>query len=93
MTSYGKWMSRGLIGIFAEFRVDFLWVVVFSLIANLLTLTPTLYMLQVFDRVMISQNELTLLGLTISMVVFLAVLAFAEWIRSRILVRAGVRFD
>ena len=93
MTSYGKWMSRGLIGIFAEFRVDFLWVVVFSLIANLLTLTPTLYMLQVFDRVMISQNELTLLGLTISMVVFLAVMAFAEWIRSRILVRAGVRFD
>lgn len=93
MTAHSKWMSRSLIGVFSSFRADFLWVMLFSLIANLLTLTPTLYMLQVFDRVMISQNELTLLSLTLSMVVFLVAMAFAEWIRSRILVRAGVRFD
>ena len=52
-----------------------------------LTLTPTLYMLQVFDRVMQSQNEFTLIALTLILMIFLAAMAFAEFIRSRLLVR------
>lgn len=75
------------------FRKEFLWVGIFSLIANILTLTPTLYMLQVFDRVMLSQSEFTLISLTLILTLFVAVMAFAEWLRSRLLVRAGVRFD
>lgn len=75
------------------FRTEILWVAIFSLIANLLTLAPTLYMLQVFDRVMQSQNEFTLIALTLILIVFLSVMAFAEFIRSRLLVRAGMRFD
>ncbi len=76
-----------------SFRKELLWVGVFSLIANLLTLTPTLYMLQVFDRIMLSQSELTLIALTLLTALFVGVMAFTEWIRSRLLVRAGVRFD
>ncbi len=76
-----------------SFRKELIWVGVFSLIANLLTLTPTLYMLQIFDRVMLSQSELTLIGLTLVTALFVGVMAFTEWIRSRLLVRAGVRFD
>ena len=75
------------------FRREFLWVGIFSLFANLLMLSPTLYMLQVFDRVMLSQNEFTLIGLTAVIALFFAMMAFAEWVRSRLLVRAGVRFD
>jgi ATP-binding cassette subfamily C exporter for protease/lipase len=75
------------------FRREFAWVAVFSLFANLMALTPTLYMLQVFDRVMISGNELTLLALTLLAVFFFLVMGFAEWLRSRLLVRAGARFD
>jgi ATP-binding cassette subfamily C exporter for protease/lipase len=75
------------------FRREFVWVGVFSLFANLLMLSPTLYMLQVFDRVMLSQNEFTLIGLTAIIALFFAMMAFAEWVRSRLLVRAGVRFD
>ena len=76
-----------------DFKTELLWVAIFSLIANLLMLTPTLYMLQVFDRVMQSQNEFTLIALTVILVIFLLVMAFAEFIRSRLLVRAGMRFD
>ena len=76
-----------------DFKTELLWVAIFSLIANLLTLKPTLYMLQVFDRVMQSQNEFTLIALTVILVMFLLVMAFAEFIRSRLLVRAGMRFD
>ena len=75
------------------FRKEFYWVGAFSLVANVLTLSPTLYMLQIFDRVMLSQNDLTLIALTLIIAVFVAVMAFAEWIRARLLVRAGVRFD
>lgn len=75
------------------FKKEFLWVGAFSLVANLLTLSPTLYLLQVFDRVMMSQNETTLVSLTMIIAIFISVMAFAEWIRSRLLVRAGVRFD
>ena len=75
------------------FRKEFLWVGIFSLIANVLMLTPTLYMLQVYGRVMKSGSELTLLTVTFFLVFFYGVMAFAEWIRSRLLVRVGVRLD
>ena len=76
-----------------NFRREFIWVGVFSLVTNLLMLIPSLYMMQLFDRVLISRSELTLLFLTIIIVVLLCVGGFAEWLRSRLLVRAGVRFD
>lgn len=75
------------------FRREFVWVGVFSFFSNLLLLAPTLYMLQVFDRVMLSENEFTLISLTLIATLFFAVMGFAEWVRSRLLVRAGVRFD
>ncbi|MEI6651531.1 MAG: type I secretion system permease/ATPase [Chlorobiaceae bacterium] len=75
------------------FRREFLWVGIFSLIANVLMLTPTIYMLQLYGRVMKSGSELTLLMVTLFLILFYAVMAFAEWLRSRILVRAGVRLD
>ena len=52
------------------FRREFLWVGIFSLIANVLMLTPTLYMLQLFGRVMKSGSELTLLMMTLFLVFF-----------------------
>ena len=50
-------------------------------------------MLQLYGRVMKSGSELTLLMVTLFLILFYAVMAFAEWLRSRILVRAGVRLD
>ncbi|MCE2868169.1 MAG: type I secretion system permease/ATPase [Oxalobacteraceae bacterium] len=75
------------------FKREFFWVAVYSLIANALTLVPTLYMLQLYDRVMLSQSETTLLAITLITAVMIAAMAFSEWIRSRLLVRAGVRLD
>lgn len=75
------------------FRREFAVCLVFTIVVNVLMLTPTLYMLQVFDRVMVSYNTATLMALTLVMLFFFAVLAFSEWVRSRLLVRLGVRFD
>ena len=75
------------------FRHEFLIVAFFSMVANLLMLTPTLYMLQVYDRVMASQSEVTLVAMSLLTLALFAVMAFAEWMRTRVLVSAGVRLD
>lgn len=75
------------------FRREFVVVGVFSMVANVFMLTPTLYMLQVYDRVLTSQSELTLLAVSLVTLFLLGVMAFAEWMRSRVLVASGVRLD
>jgi ATP-binding cassette subfamily C exporter for protease/lipase len=75
------------------FRREFVLVGLLSAAANLLMLTPTLYMLQVFDRVMISQNELTLTAVSLIALLMFGIMALAEWGRSKLLVASGVQFD
>ncbi len=75
------------------FRREFLVVGIFSMVVNLLMLTPTLYMLQVYDRVLLSGSELTLVAMSLVALFFFGVMAVAEWARSRLMVAAGMRFD
>lgn len=65
----------------------------FSFFLNLLQLTPTLYMLQLSERVLSSRDETTLIALSV-MVLFLYVISsILEWARSHLLVRLGLRLD
>ena len=74
-------------------RKEFMWVGIFSCVYNLLLITPTLYMLQVFDRVMLSRSEVTLIALTLLVLAGLMLSSFADWIRTQVLVRTTLRFD
>ncbi|MDF2466741.1 MAG: type secretion system ATPase [Ramlibacter sp.] len=76
-----------------SFRREFLMVGLFSAVANLLMLTPTIYMLQVYDRVLVSYSDLTLVAVSLICLFLLGIMAVSEWTRSRILIRAGVRLD
>ncbi|WP_090129545.1 type I secretion system permease/ATPase [Limnohabitans sp. Rim11] len=76
-----------------DFRYEFMVAGLFSMIANLLMLAPTLYMLQVYDRVLVSQSTGTLLVVSLITLFLLGVLTFSEWARSKLLVRSGVRMD
>lgn len=76
-----------------SFRREFAMVGLFSLLTNLLLLVPTIYMLQIFDRVMVSRNQLTLLFMSLITLFLFLVLAFSEWSRSKVLVRTGVQID
>ena len=93
MTNKHSMPRRGLYEVLWSFRREFLVVGVFSMVVNLLMLTPTVYMLQVFDRVMASQSHMTLLMVSLLALFFFAVMAFSEWVRSILLVRTGVRLD
>ena len=66
---------------------------VFSFFINGLMLVPAIYMLQVYDRVLNSRNEMTLLMITLITVGLFALLGALEWVRSQLLVRASVRLD
>ena len=93
MTTPGFFERSELTRALWAFRREFMVVGVFSMVANVLLLAPTLYMLQGCDRVMLSQSELTLLMLSLITLFLFLVGAFSEWMRSRVLVRAGMRLD
>jgi ATP-binding cassette subfamily C protein len=65
----------------------------FSALINLLYIVPTLYMLQVYDRVVPTRGLQTLLFLTLVLLFALATLSLLDRVRSRLLVRAGVLLD
>ncbi len=91
MHSTGFFQRSELTRTLWAFRREFAMVGLFSMLTNLLLLVPTIYMLQVFDRVMVSQNELTLLFMSLIALFLFVVMAFCEWTRSKVLVRTGVQ--
>jgi ATP-binding cassette subfamily C protein EexD len=64
-----------------------------SLFINLLMLVSPLYMLQIYDRVVASRSEETLLMLTLIVVALFIVMGVLEFIRSRILIRVANSVD
>ncbi|HLG86463.1 MAG TPA: type I secretion system permease/ATPase [Alphaproteobacteria bacterium] len=74
-------------------RSAFFAAAAFSLFINLLLLVPSIYMLQIYDRVLGSRNEMTLLVITLVCVALIGVYAALETIRSQILVRIGTKLD
>ena len=80
-------------GILYSFRYEFAWVGFFSAVSNILMIVPTLYMLQVYDRVMVSQNEFTLIAISTIAVMLYLFLSLAEWLRSKLLIRLSLQLD
>src|SRR5919108_888173 len=77
----------------SRFRVFFLFAGFFSLAINALLLVPPIYMLQVFDRVLTSRSEETLVYLTIGGVTALVIMALLDMVRARLLGVAGAALD
>lgn len=66
---------------------------VFSVFVNLLMLTGPLFMLQVYDRVLTSRSEETLLALTVLVTGLFAMMGVLDYVRGRVLARAGARIQ
>ncbi|PCH51782.1 MAG: type I secretion system permease/ATPase [Cellvibrionales bacterium] len=65
----------------------------FSLLINFLMLLPAIYMLQLYDRVIPSGSESTLVMLTLIVVFLFVTLGALEWVRSVILVRVSTKIE
>jgi ATP-binding cassette subfamily C protein EexD len=74
-------------------KQHFIYAGIFSAAVNLLQLVPIIYMMQVYDRVVASNSESTLLMLTLLMVALLLAMGGFEWVRSYILVAASNKLE
>jgi ATP-binding cassette subfamily C exporter for protease/lipase len=77
----------------SSFRKAFGQVALYSFVLNLLYLLPSIYMLQIYDRVLSSRNETTLLMLTLIALALYALFGVMDWIRTGMLIRIGARLD
>ncbi|RFP87401.1 type I secretion system permease/ATPase [Rhodobacteraceae bacterium 63075] len=66
---------------------------IFSAFVNILMLTGPLYMLLVYDRVLGSRSEATLIALTALVVFLFTMMGLLDYARSRIMARVGARFQ
>ncbi|PHS29967.1 MAG: hypothetical protein COA95_10145 [Methylophaga sp.] len=64
-----KLQKNEIIEVISGYKSVFITIGFFSAIINVMLLIPALYMLQVYDRVLASQNQTTLLMLTLMIVV------------------------
>lgn len=76
-----------------SFRKSFYTAGVFSMFINIIGLVPSIYMLQVYDRVLQSRNTTTLVMLTVIMLGFYVMLGMLELARSKLLIRVGAQMD
>ena len=71
-----------------------LWsVALFSMAVNALMLTGPLYMLQVYDRVLGSRSEETLVALTILIAFLFLMMGVLDYVRGRVAARYGARLQ
>lgn len=82
-------IAQVLVGFKRAFRT----IGVFSAVINLLMLMPALYMLQLYDSVITSRNEMTLLMLTLIMLGAYIFMGGLEYVRSFVLIRVGAKLD
>jgi ABC-type protease/lipase transport system fused ATPase/permease subunit len=79
-------MRRACIGAFSALMT-------YSLCINLLMLTSSIYMMQVFDRVLVSRSGETLVMLSVIAIIALSTMAGLDIIRTRIMHKVGAWLD
>lgn len=75
------------------YKRSFATLALFSGVINLLMLLPSIYMMQVYDRVLSSRSEMTLMMLTIITLGLYLLMSLLEWVRSMILIRVSAGLD
>jgi ATP-binding cassette subfamily C exporter for protease/lipase len=93
MTSASRATHGELTDALVGFRSAFYALGGFTCAINVLLLVPAIYMLQMYDRVLTSRNEGTLLLLTGLMLALLMLEATLEFVRGRVMVRVGAALD
>jgi PrtD family type I secretion system ABC transporter len=78
---------------FLRFKKFFVNAALFSIFINLALLAPSLYMLQVFDRVLTSRRKETLIMLTLVAVIALLMMLALDFLRTLLLAKAGTALD
>lgn len=76
-----------------KFKRVFYTIAIFTACINILMLVPSIYMLEVYDRVLVSRNETTLYVLSAMTVGLFILISVLEYIRSMVVIRIGAKMD
>ena len=76
-----------------QFKKAFRSIGIFTAIINLLMLVPSIYMMQVYDRVLASRNDFTLYMLSFIALGLFGLISALEHIRSMIVIKIGAKID
>lgn len=82
-----------LLHILKPIKPILLSLMLFSMVLNILMLAPSIYMLQVYDRVLSSQNQFTLFAITLIVLCVYLAIGLLEWVRSNLLLRLSAAMD
>jgi len=93
MSNFGDRLPAAAREALAGCRGHFIAALLFSALVNILYLAPTLYMMQVYDRVVPTGGVVTLLALTLVLAAAIATIAMLEAVRSRLMVKASLQLD
>ncbi|WP_314918119.1 type I secretion system permease/ATPase [Pseudomonas helleri] len=93
MTRPKAHVANEMLAALTAYKRAFFNIGLFSAVINLLMLAPALYMLQVYDRVLASGNEMTLLMLTLMILGLFGLMGALEWVRSQVVIRLGTQMD
>jgi PrtD family type I secretion system ABC transporter len=77
----------------AACRQHFVSVGLFSALVNILYLAPTIYMMQVYDRVVPTGGVLTLFWITVIVALAIGCLSALDMVRNRLMLRASMRLN
>ena len=78
---------------FAVCRQHLMLVAMFSALVNVLYLAPTIYMMQVYDRVVPTGGVLTLFWITVIVALAIGCLSALDVVRNRLMLRASLRLN
>lgn len=76
-----------------RFKKVFYTIGVFTAVINILMLAPSIYMMEVYDRVLGSRNEFTLLMLSMIAIGLFGLISILEYIRSMVVIHISVKLD
>lgn len=76
-----------------QYKRSFVFVAFVTLIVEILSITPIVFMWNVFDRVVTSRSMVTLLSLLVVVMMAYGFWSALEWVRTRMMIRISLRMD
>lgn len=76
-----------------KFKRVFYAIGIFTVVINILLLVPSMYMMEVYDRVLASHNQYTLIMLTVMAAGLYGLTSVIEYFRSMVVLRIGAKID
>ncbi len=89
----GGMAGGGLGMMLRQCRHALTFVFLLTFVIEVLGIAPIMYMLNMYDRVLSTRSEVTLVSLTVLIIAIYVFWAALEWIRTRMLVRISLRID